>query len=139
MYTIQTKASFDSAHFLKGYDGKCSNLHGHRWTVEVELAAEELQSEGQCRGMVMDFSDVKEALRAEAKRLDHSLLMEQDSLKHATLAALEDEGFRILQFPFRPTAENFAKYFFDFMKGKGFSVSRVWVYETPNNRACYAE
>ena len=139
MYTIQTKASFDSAHFLKGYDGKCSNLHGHRWTVEVELAAEELQSEGQCRGMVMDFSDVKEALRAEAKRLDHSLLIEKDSLKPATMAALKDENFKIEEFPFRPTAENFAKYFYDFMKDKGFPVSRVWVYETPNNRASYAE
>ncbi|MCR4839853.1 MAG: 6-carboxytetrahydropterin synthase QueD [Eubacterium sp.] len=139
MYTLQTKANFDSAHFLKGYDGKCSNLHGHRWTVEVELAAEKLQSEGQCRGMVMDFSDVKEVLRAEAKRMDHCLLIEQDSLRPATMAALKDENFRIVAFPFRPTAENFARYFFDYMKAKGCPVTRVRVYETPNNCASYSE
>ena len=139
MYTLQTKANFDSAHFLKGYDGKCSNLHGHRWTVEVELAADNLQSEGQCRGMVMDFSDVKEVLRAEAKHLDHCLLIEKDSLKPATMAALKDEDFRIVEFPFRPTAENFARYFFDYMKMKGCPVTRVRVYETPNNCASYSE
>ena len=139
MYTLQTKANFDSAHFLKGYDGKCSNLHGHRWTVEVELAAEELQPDGQCRGMVMDFSEVKSALREEANRLDHCLLIEADSLKPVTMEALKDEGFRVLEFPFRPTAENFAKYFYDLMKQKGCPVTQVRVYETPNNCAGYRE
>ena len=139
MYTLQTKANFDSAHFLKGYDGKCSNLHGHRWTVEVELAAETLQSEGQCRGMVMDFSEVKSVLREEANRLDHCLLIEADSLKSVTMEALKDEGFRVLEFPFRPTAENFAKYFYDLMKQKGCPVTQVRVYETPNNCAGYRE
>ncbi len=137
MFTLQTKASFDSAHFLKGYEGKCSNIHGHRWTVEVELSKESLEEEGQCRGMIMDFSDVKSALREETGRLDHSFLMEEGSLRPATLAALKEEKFRILEFPFRPTAENFARYFYERMKEKGYPVRRVRVYETPNNCACY--
>ncbi len=137
MYKVQVKGCFDSAHFLKGYDGKCSNLHGHRWTVEVELCKEELQEEGQCRGMVLDFSDVKDVLRGETKRLDHCLLIEEGSLRETTLAALKEENFRILEFPFRPTAENFAKYFFDYMKSAGYPVSAVRVYETPNNCATY--
>ena len=139
MYILRTKATFDSAHFLKDYDGKCANIHGHRWTVEVELAREEVQSDGQCRGMVMDFSEVKGALRAEADRLDHCLLIEQGSLKPATMAALMDEKFRIIEFPFRPTAENFAKYFYDHMKLKGYPMTRVRVYETPENCAGYEE
>ena len=139
MYTLETKAKFDSAHFLKGYEGKCANLHGHRWTVEVELVAEELQPDGQCRGMVMDFSEVKSVLREEANRLDHCLLIEADSLKPVTMEALKDEGFRVLEFPFRPTAENFAKYFYDLMKQKGCPVTQVRVYETPNNCAGYRE
>ena len=49
MYYIRSESSFDSAHFLKGYAGKCSNLHGHRWRVVVELQAEELIGEGQMR------------------------------------------------------------------------------------------
>ena len=35
MYQLKAKAAFDSAHFLSGYKGKCANLHGHRWTIEV--------------------------------------------------------------------------------------------------------
>ena len=47
MYYLKTESSFDSAHFLKGYDGKCRNLHGHRWRVVVEIAADQLKDEGQ--------------------------------------------------------------------------------------------
>ena len=39
MYTLKTNASFDSAHFLAGYEGKCSNIHGHHWTVEIEVGS----------------------------------------------------------------------------------------------------
>ena len=42
MYALKTQAHFDSAHFLHGYDGKCKNIHGHRWTVEAEITGETL-------------------------------------------------------------------------------------------------
>ena len=45
MYYLTVENSFDSAHFLHGYDGKCSNLHGHRWRVVVDVACEELIAE----------------------------------------------------------------------------------------------
>ena len=67
MYYIRSECSFDSAHFLKGYIGKCSNLHGHRWRVVVELAAEELSEEEQTRGMVLDFGDLKALLRGAGR------------------------------------------------------------------------
>lgn len=38
MYILETEQSFDSAHFLSGYKGKCSNLHGHRWRVVARIA-----------------------------------------------------------------------------------------------------
>ena len=50
MYSLKTNSSFDSAHFLAGYEGKCRNLHGHRWTVEVEVGGEKLIQDGQTRG-----------------------------------------------------------------------------------------
>ena len=53
MFELKTSASFDSAHFLSGYQGKCSNLHGHRWKIEVTVGMENLQEEGNCRGMAM--------------------------------------------------------------------------------------
>ena len=93
MYKVQVKGCFDSAHFLKGYEGKCSNLHGHRWVVEVEIRAESLQEDGPGRGMVMDFKDLKDVLSAETDRLDHSLLIEEGSLRPETLDALKKENF----------------------------------------------
>lgn len=139
MYILKAEQSFDSAHFLAGYDGKCSNIHGHRWRVITEIKGEELQSTGSMRGMLIDFSDLKKDLKELADELDHSLIIERGTLKQTTLDALHSEGFRVLEFPFRPTAENFAKYFFDSMRGRGYSMHRAVVYETPGNCAEYME
>lgn len=138
MYTLQANASFDSAHFLKGYEGKCSNIHGHRWIVEVTVGAEETAKEGQIRGMVVDFKDLKEDLSQLADELDHSLVIEKGSLKASTKEALLEEEFRIVELPFRPTAENLAEYFYDAMEEKEYQVVLVKVYETPNNCAGYS-
>ena len=137
MYILSTKSDFDSAHFLKDYDGKCANIHGHRWTVSVDVKGEQLEAAGSCRGMIVDFSELKKALRKLTKALDHSLIIEEGALKKATEEALSDEGFRVIAFPFRPTAENFAKYFYDKMTEAGYDVSKVSVFETPNNVASY--
>lgn len=59
MYTLKTNASFDSAHFLAGYEGKCSNIHGHHWTVEIEVGSNSLEMGGNNRGMIVDFSKLK--------------------------------------------------------------------------------
>lgn len=138
MYTLQTSACFDSAHFLKGYEGKCSNIHGHRWTVEVTVAAQELETEGQTRGMVVDFKTLKQALAELTDELDHKLIIEEDSLKATTKDALLEEGFQIVELPFRPTAENLSEYFFDEMEEKDYQVILVKVYETPNNCAAFS-
>lgn len=139
MYKLKTKSSFDSAHFLAGYNGKCKNIHGHRWTVEVETGDECLSDSKQNRGMVVDFSELKDDLKAITKELDHCLIIEKGSLKSKTMEALIEEDFRIVELPFRPTAENLSKYFFDEMKKKGYRMTFVSVYETPNNVATYTE
>ena len=97
-----------------------------------------LTDEGQMRGMLIDFGDLKKDLKEEVDYLDHCLIIEKGSLKETTLAALESENFRILQFEFRPTAENMAKYFYDKMQDRGYTVKEVTVYETPNNAAAYS-
>ena len=113
MYTLKTEHSFDAAHFLYGYEGKCSNIHGHRWRVVAEVSSDELETTGQNRGMYVDFGDLKKDLKEIVDYLDHCLIIENGSLKETTLKALQDENFRIIQFAFRPTAENMAKYFYD--------------------------
>lgn len=137
MYGLKTEAAFDSAHFLTDYYGKCENLHGHRWRVEVTLAQDELQSEGTMRDMVLDFGVFKAAVRALADELDHTFLVEEGSLAPETMAALQNEGFSLTVLPFRTTAENLAHYLFDRLTEQGFPVAEVEVDETPNNRAFY--
>ena len=137
MYTLKTRSGFDSAHFLKGYDGKCSNIHGHHWSVEIIVGSDVLSSDEQTRGMVVDFSELKKDLREITDGLDHSLIIEKGSLKDKTMDALKEENFKIVELDMRPTAENFAKYFYDLMNDKGYKVIESVVYETKNNCAGY--
>ena len=139
MYTLISEASFDSAHFLAQYEGKCRNIHGHRWTIKVEIYGEDLQENGSCRGMLVDFGDLKKYLKELADYYDHALIIEKDSMRELTLNVLKGDGFRIIEVEFRPTAENFAKYFYNYFKNKGFLVKNIFVYETPNNCATYGE
>jgi 6-pyruvoyltetrahydropterin/6-carboxytetrahydropterin synthase len=60
MYTLKARESFDAAHHLRGYDGKCARVHGHRWIVEVEVAGERLDDVG----MLVDFGKLRDVLRS---------------------------------------------------------------------------
>ena len=137
MYGLNTEASFDSAHFLTDYYGKCENLHGHRWRVEATIEQEKLGTEGTMRDMVLDFGVFKKAVRGIAEELDHTFLVEEGSLSDETMACLEREGFSLTVLPFRTTAENLARYIFDRLRDEGLPVTQVEVDETPNNRAFY--
>ena len=137
MYGLKTESSFDAAHFLTNYDGKCENLHGHRWRVIAWIEVEHLQGSGQELDMVVDFSDFKHALRSLTEEFDHMFIVEEGSLAPATMAALESETFKLFVVPWRTTSENFARHFFDRLAGMGFPVAKVEVNETPNNCAYY--
>jgi len=137
MYILKTEGSFDSAHFLAGYDGKCRNIHGHRWRVVAEIFGENLAQEGQTRDMVCDFSDFKKDLKAILDEYDHSLIIERGELRPATLKALKEENFRIIELKYRPTAERLAEHFGRLLQDKGYSLKACSVYETPENCAIY--
>lgn len=137
MYGLKTESSFDAAHFLSEYDGKCENLHGHRWRVVAVIEQERLGDAGQERGMVVDFADFKRALRDLTDEFDHMFIVEAGSLAEETVVCLERETFRLLIVPFRTTSENLARHFCDRLVERGFPVSSVEVYETPLNCAIY--
>ena len=139
MYCLKTQADFDAAHFLKDYNGKCSNIHGHHWFIEIEIISDTIQEYGNYKGMVIDFNDIKRDLKTEIDKFDHTLIIEKNSLKDNTINALYNEGFKINIMPFRPTAENLACYFYNKMKSYNYDVKKVRVYETPNNCAEYWE
>ncbi|WP_298844928.1 6-carboxytetrahydropterin synthase QueD [Clostridium sp.] len=139
MYILKSEHSFDSAHFLSEYDGKCANIHGHRWKVEVEVQSENLTKGGQLEGMVIDFGDLKRDVKSMADSYDHALIVQIGSMRDETLNCIKQDGFKVILVDFRTTAENFAKFFFKQMKNKGYNVKRTTVYETPNNSASYEE
>ena len=93
MYFLQSEASFDAAHFLKNYNGKCKNIHGHRWRVVVKVSGDRLIPTGPKAGMLLDFGDLKAALSSLADEFDHALLIEEGTLKASTVKALQDEDF----------------------------------------------
>lgn len=137
MYKLKTESSFDAAHFLTDYHGKCENLHGHRWRVVAYIAQAELCKEGTHKDMVLDFGEFKKEVRALTEEFDHSFIVEEGSLQTQTLSCLENEGFTLTILPFRTTAENLAHYFYDRLAEKGLPISEIEVYETPNNCAIY--
>lgn len=136
---LKVEHSFDSAHFLADYDGKCSNIHGHRWRVEVEVQTNKLIESGEYAGMVVDFSILKNSLCSLLKPFDHVLIIEEGTMREATLNHLIADDFEIMIVDFRPTAENFAAHFYRQLQLADFSVKRVTVYETPTNCAIYEE
>ena len=66
MFKLRKVVEIDAAHDLPGHPGRCSHLHGHRWTFIVEVATEKLNEQE----MVVDFGDIKRTL----ERLDHTYI-----------------------------------------------------------------
>ena len=130
MYTLSSEASFDAAHFLTNYVGKCANIHGHRWRVVANISGE------LNNGMVVDFGVIKKDLKELCDYFDHSFIVEANSLEEDLLKMLEAK-FLIRIVNFRTTAENFSKYFYDELSKK-YEVLSIEVYETPNNKAVYS-
>ena len=80
-YVLTSEYDFASAHYLKGHTGKCRNAHGHNYLVRLEVGANELQTEGSSRSMVIDFYDIKQEFRALLDSLDHSTHLENPKYK----------------------------------------------------------
>jgi 6-pyruvoyltetrahydropterin/6-carboxytetrahydropterin synthase len=70
MYGITVEKHFDAAHYLRGYQGKCEEMHGHRYRVVVKIGANKLDD----IGLAYDFSDLKRHLKDIIDRFDHTCL-----------------------------------------------------------------
>lgn len=130
MTTVSKEITFDAAHMLSGYDGKCRNLHGHTYRLVVEVRGEPDES-----GMVLDFFELKKRMQETADRFDHAYLYDARSETEAGLAAfLEARGLKTVPLPFRTTSENLARHFFELFRER-FAVSAVRIHETPTSCA----
>jgi 6-pyruvoyltetrahydropterin/6-carboxytetrahydropterin synthase len=141
MYSTNLTGHFDAAHFLAEYDGKCKNIHGHRFDVAVSLSGKLIMT-GEKSGMVIDFSDAKAVLNSLCDRFDHTLIFEKGTLSDALYAALTADEFALSEVEFRPTAEHFAGYFYralDKVLPEHIHVLAVTVYESPEASATSSE
>ena len=96
MKTFVTKQfRFESAHSLPHHDGKCKNLHGHSYLLEVTVSGD-IQTSGPKAGMVIDFSDLSKVVEEHIiSKWDHQYL--NDIVSFVTTAEnLAGETFRIL-------------------------------------------
>jgi 6-pyruvoyltetrahydropterin/6-carboxytetrahydropterin synthase len=71
-YQVTVRQHFDAAHYLRGYQGKCENVHGHRFEVVVTLEAEKLNE----LGLAYDFVELKRHLEDLLAKWDHTCLNE---------------------------------------------------------------
>ncbi len=69
-YTLTVEDSFSSAHHLRGYMGRCENMHGHNWKVSLNVQGSKLDS----TGMLVDFTILKKILKEATAYLDHIVL-----------------------------------------------------------------
>ena len=120
MFELSIKGDIASAHFLRGYEGKCKDLHGHTWKIEVVIKSEQLDK----IGMVADFAVVKKQLKDFLTVIDHVCLNDLEYFKEVN-----------------PTTENIAKYIYrNFGQViEPLTVNRVQVWESDLASVTYYE
>lgn len=118
MHRLRIESHFDAAHKLIGYEGKCAELHGHTWKVEVFVYGEKLNDVG----ILVDFNILEEKISKIIGRLDHK-----------SLNNIKEIG--------NPTCENLSKHIFQNLKNlpKHIKLEKVRVWEGEKSWCEYYE
>jgi 6-pyruvoyltetrahydropterin/6-carboxytetrahydropterin synthase len=124
MFEVTVEQTFAAGHALREYKGKCENVHGHNYRVQITVEGEKLNR----IGLLVDFVELKKAVREVADRLDHQFINDL-------------EPFTVIN----PSAENMAKYFYDEVSRRmnlqnseaPSRVSQIKVWETDTSIAVY--
>lgn len=116
MYEVSVREHFDAAHALRGYRGKCENLHGHRFEAVVTIRASGLDEVG----LAYDFSEIKKYLREILARFDHTSLNEVPPFD-----------------AINPSSENIASTIYEELRKRELPVFSVQVCESPQSCVTY--
>lgn len=121
MYQVSVEQHFDAAHFLRGYQGKCEALHGHRFRVVVKVKASKVDEVG----MAYDFVELKQHLANILSRFDHACLNDVPPFDKTN-----------------PSSENIATTIYNELKpklaGAPVTLSCVEVWESPQSGIAYS-
>jgi len=120
MYELKIITKFGAAHQLRNFGGKCENLHGHNWKIEVYVIGEKLDD----TGLLVDFGLIKQKTEAVISQLDHTFLNELNIFKETN-----------------PSSENIARFVFNALSkvidSKNVKISRVTAWESDTACATY--
>ena len=120
MYELKIISQFGAAHQLRDFGGKCENLHGHNWKIEVFVTGEELDN----AGLLIDFGVLKKATQKVIETLDHQFLNELDFFQETN-----------------PSSENIARYIYEGLEREisheSARISKVTAWESDTACATY--
>jgi 6-pyruvoyltetrahydropterin/6-carboxytetrahydropterin synthase len=124
MFEVSVEETFAAGHALRNYHGKCENVHGHNYRVRAIIEGEELDA----AGLLVDFSELKQTLRAIIEALDHRFLNDVPPFDKLN-----------------PSAENMARYFYEEMSRRldgaarpnRIRVAEIKIWETDTATATY--
>lgn len=142
MISVTKVIEWDMGHRVPNHKHKCANPHGHRYRLELTVTGLINDEQGSSsEGMVVDFSEIKEAMMAKIHdQLDHCFMFyENDPMALHLLREFGDE-FNIRLVPFIPTAENVVGWCVDQLEPcfpEGVNITRCRLYETPKSWAEY--
>jgi len=121
VYQVSIEQHFDAAHYLRGYQGKCEALHGHRFRVVVKVTATRVDDVG----MAYDFTKLKGHLGDILSRFDHTCLNDASPFDNIN-----------------PSSENIATTIYNELKPKlasaPVSLASVEVWESPQSGVAYS-
>src|ERR1700687_1214237 len=122
MFQVTVDETFSAGHALRGYKGKCENVHGHYYKVRVTPAGPEVDS----IRLLYEFTHLKRVIRDVTNSVDHKFLNDQPPFD-----------------AINPSAENLAKYFYDETTRqmnalpKGAEITQITIWETDTTSATY--
>ncbi|MCB0502736.1 MAG: 6-carboxytetrahydropterin synthase [Bacteroidetes bacterium] len=135
---VTKQFTFEAAHALDNYDGKCCDIHGHSYHLEITVIGQPKSNTAlsDC-GMVIDFSAVKMLLKSEVLPLfDHRLILRKDS----RFAGIEVKNQRVRYVDYQPTCENMLLDIVHLIKDKfptGIALTKVVLRETSTSYATW--
>jgi 6-pyruvoyltetrahydropterin/6-carboxytetrahydropterin synthase len=122
MFKIKVMSNFSAAHRLDGYQGDCSNLHGHNWKVQLGV----LCLEQDDIGLTIDFREVKKRLNEVVSEVDHKFLNDLEFFQGKN-----------------PTSEELVRYLYrrlvDVFQDIPCQIAEVEIWESDNSSIVYSE
>ncbi|MDT0557939.1 6-carboxytetrahydropterin synthase [Ichthyenterobacterium sp. W332] len=138
---ITKQFSFETGHALYGYDGKCKNVHGHSYRLDVTVIGQPISDSTHVKfGMVIDFSDLKKIVKEEIVDVfDHATVFNKNT-PHVELAKeLKDRGHNVLLVNYQPTSEMMVVDFADKIKQRLPSNIKLYSLKLQETATSYAE